>query len=322
MPTQTKSNKSQAIPEEIVVLSHDYDGCFDIHHDGWVQTAIKNYEKYIRRKLTRSETDAIRMDYSLLVANYRMQHRAFLKEATEGATKVKIYVGSDRQSYRLDKLNDNHNSNGSVFKEIPAFCASQNIAEKNDHWSFEPLLMADPKDPDPSSGKYARQTGKAYALIQSGVSQDKQLNTSHADMSMFHSKMTGRMQSSKYPMLLTQMWHAHRQNPHAKIKMYFVDDRKDLMRDLKKRLKASDIPPNIELSLTIFDYSAYKNQAKFETHTISKEALAAKEATMEAPKPAQTESSSWSFGNFLFGFGKSDAADAAPETATKPTSNF
>ena len=52
-----------------------------------------------------------------------------------------MYVGSNRQSYRLDKWNEHNNKNGSVFPALEALCQTRTTVGRP--WTFEPFLLAD-----------------------------------------------------------------------------------------------------------------------------------------------------------------------------------
>ena len=133
--------------------------------------------------------------------------------------------------------------------------------EKSDRWEFEPLLMADPK----VKGKtHARHSGVAFLKIATKAPRRSQLNLDPKEQIPYINGK-GKKVFSKRPMLLAQMWDAYYKNPKSEIDMIFKDDRADLIEDIIKNLKPTDMPPNVSLELVEFDYTAAPKKM-FKTH--------------------------------------------------------
>ena len=101
-------NGANIMPKKITVISQDYDNCFAIMtQEGF------NAEFYGRNKATwESEFIAKGVDIVARTESTREQYNAYLTAITRDANAVRVYVGSDRQSDDLDKLNAAKNGNG------------------------------------------------------------------------------------------------------------------------------------------------------------------------------------------------------------------
>ena len=231
------------MPKKITVISQDYDNCFAIMtQEGF------NAEFYGRNKATwESEFIAKGVDIVARTESTREQYNAYLTAITRDANAVRVYVGSDRQSDDLDKLNAAKNGNGSVFPALETLCREKSTVEQP--WQFEPLLLADPLIP--GAEPYLRARGEAYRRI--SESREPQLRVTERPTMFTNNE--GRLAASKRSMLLNQMWDAYRQNPDADaLDFHFIDDREDLINDILTRLNPADMPPNMTLKVSKFDY--------------------------------------------------------------------
>ena len=213
-----------------VILIQDYDGCYSIagpmglHFElNGVNAVIYNDPQYaLFKELVKKIPDI---------------YRDYLSTITEDADAVSVYVGSDRQSKRLDDLNEARNKNGSVFMALKALCIERHSAACS--WTFEPYLLADGDQP----------RGTALAKIESGVGP-------HPHEPYF-GKVTETGRQSKIPMLTLQMADAYREYPGEELVFHFVDDREDLIDDILKHLDPAAIPPGMTLKISRFDFIAF-----------------------------------------------------------------
>lgn len=236
------------MPEQkIVIISHDYDGCFSIMtNEGLKVELSRTKEEYWQKWIEWVRRHEGEVNVEKRFKLIRKQHHAFLDKITKDATEVRVYVGSDRQSYEIDQHNLKKNNNGSVFSALEGLCARRSTSEQP--WVFEPLLLADPK-----IGGYApflRRRGEAYKQIK---------EHSGTYLRVVEEKITfeddkGRIQNSKRPLLLNQMWDAYRQNPDTPLEFHFIDDRKDLIYDILENLQPKDLPPKMTLVVSKFNY--------------------------------------------------------------------
>ena len=122
------------MPKKRVVISQDYDGCYSIVASGGVDAELKgtNQKFYLDPK------------YQSLVTRLRQlpdTYKHYLTDITAKAHAVSVYVGSDRQSFRLDQHNASKNRNGSVFPALRELCYTRTTITCP--WTFEPFLLAD-----------------------------------------------------------------------------------------------------------------------------------------------------------------------------------
>jgi hypothetical protein len=228
--------------KKVVILSHDYDGCFSImtKQGQYAELNGRNREAWYTW-----EKNGKNIEQEFEMA--RKAHFEFLKNITKNAGEVRVYVGSDRQSYALDQLNqDNNNNNGSVFSALDNLCKTMNTPKQG--WIFETLLLADRKL---GGNPFHRMRGEAYQRIitQAG----EQLDVTDPVTEFTNQK--GEVKSSKRPLLLCQMWDAYRQNPNAtQLEFHFIDDRDDLIQDILEHLDPNLMPPTMTLVVSKFDY--------------------------------------------------------------------
>lgn len=210
-----------------VIISQDYDGCYCIVAPGGVDAELQGANKlFFSQPKNKPLAD--------LLLKIPTLYEAYLSQITANAHAVSVYDGSDRQSHRLDKLNVEHNRNGSVFPALQGLCEKNTTSERP--WTFEPLLMADAGYP------------RGEAL--------RRMKTGGVDLEIprYTQFVSGTKRPSKIPMLVAQMKDAYHQYPDDDIEFHFIDDRSDLIEDIEKNLKLEDIPPNTTLVLSKFDY--------------------------------------------------------------------
>lgn len=112
---------------DVVIFSLDYDGCSDI--------LFKEYQRYYDYY---QADPANRPEYREAAMLFLLQQKfvEFLKEKAKDAKEVEGYIGSNRQSPALDRLNAKMNDNGLAFINLPQFYQSNG-------WTFRSLLLAD-----------------------------------------------------------------------------------------------------------------------------------------------------------------------------------
>lgn len=224
--------------KKVTIISIDYDGCFSILTPEGVEITINgnNKEQWEQSGLNIVER----------IKETQQQFNVFLSTITKAATAVKVYVGSDRQSYVTDTKNLNRNHNGSVFPALEHLCKVRST--KSQPWTFEPLLMADPALE--GKGPFFRKRGAAYELIQKSHSNQLVIT----DPPVIFINPEGRPVQSKIPMLLNQMWDAYRQNPKdTQLEFNFIDDRVDIINDILQNLNPDEMPPKMSLAVSKFD---------------------------------------------------------------------
>lgn len=234
------------MPKKICVISQDYDGCYSIlTQEGLL--AEKKLNKFYWDNLGPKATD----EY---FASVHKRYHDYLDAISKDASSVHVYVGSARQSARLDSIGNHINGqNGSVFLALEGLCRDKNTKEQP--WIFEPLLLADPIIPgDPCN---RRQRGEAYKRIllsRSGVKDVVHLDIPKEYISE-HKKYSEHIIDTKIPMILGQIWDVYYQNPDVtEIEFYFLDDRLDLINNALKHISGNILPPNVTLICTQFSY--------------------------------------------------------------------
>lgn len=112
---------------KVVIFSLDYDGCSDILFKEYKAC----YDYY-------QADPANRPEYREAAMLFLLQEKLaeFLKEKAKEAKEVEGYIGSNRQSPALDKLNASNNQNGLAFTNLRQFY-------ENNGWTFRSLLLAD-----------------------------------------------------------------------------------------------------------------------------------------------------------------------------------
>ena len=227
------------MPNKVTIISQDYDNCYSIMtSDGFLAEFNGRNRNYWAKKA---------VDKMALTAKTREKYNAYLTVITRDATRVQVYDGSDRQSYLSDQVNIAHNGNGSVFPALEGLCRDRNTPRQP--WLFEHLLMADPLVS--GTEPFLRERGMAYQRILAG--HPEQLSPS--DKPTVFINKDGRQVVSKRPMLLNQLWDAYRQNSDAtELEFHFIDDKQDLIDDVLGSLNPLDMPPNVTLIVSKFDY--------------------------------------------------------------------
>ena len=225
-----------------IIISQDYDGCYCIMTDaGFAAERDQINASYWRPFIAGGG------DYAAQIKPIRDRYNAFLNDITVDAESVHVYVGSDRQSKDLDDLNADNNHNGSVFPALENLCRERTTLAKP--WKFEPLLLADPLIT--GTEPYKRKRGEAYQHI----TKREEPQLSNSEPRVYFRDAAGKLKTSKRPLLLNQMWDAYRQNPEAtELEFHFIDDRQDLIDDVLERLDPSEMPPNMTLVVSKFDY--------------------------------------------------------------------
>lgn len=228
--------------KKITIISQDYDGCFAIMTAEGLEGELNGVNKGSWDASQQEGNDNIKM-----IMASRKRYADFLTKITKDSAEVKVYVGSDRQSFSLDQLNKNIHQNGSVFTALERLCDERNTLTQP--WVLEPLLLSDPYI---LGGKqYKRNRGFSYQNIKNPTTKfhevmEPLLQFKHPD---------GSLKNSKRPLLLSQMWDAYRQNAEAsEIVFNFIDDRLDLIQDVLNNLTPSDIPPKMTLVVSRYDY--------------------------------------------------------------------
>ena len=229
------------MPKKITVISQDYDGCYSIMTPIGSDIELNGQNKAVWEKLRAQgfeDLDKISLTKKI--------YGELLDNITKDADEVRVYVGSDRQSHALDQANINVNKNGSVFPALIDLCSTRGSLKQP--WQFEPLLLADPRDL--TKGPYGRRRGEAYQRI---------INTHLLQLDVTEKTTyfydNGKAKCSKVPLILNQMWDAYRQNPDAtELAFHFIDDRQDLLNDILTKIDPDEIPPNMTLIVSKFDY--------------------------------------------------------------------
>lgn len=232
------------MPKKVTVISQDYDGCYSIMTpDGF------NSEFYVKNKGYWEKSRIKKgVDFVVVANQIRDQYNAFLTDITENAAEVRVYVGSDRQSYLADDHNARINQNGSVFPALETLCRLRNRPDQP--WLFEPLLLADPAIE--GSAPFLRDRGAAYERIRESLGRPHLI---FLETELLFKSASGKMIKSKRPLLLNQMWDAYRQNLEAtELEFHFIDDRQDLIDDILGQLSPGDLPPKMTLIVSKFDY--------------------------------------------------------------------
>lgn len=225
------------MPRTRVVISQDYDGCYSI------VTPIG-----LNAELTQSHNIEFYSNpiYAHIVQSLSEMsdvYGAYLTEITQKADAVSVYVGSDRQSFILDKLNRDKHSNGSVFSALQELCEARSTVERP--WTFEPFLLSDGEKRGSALEKMSSIPGESDLEFN-----QRQLVTPKP--TRFIDKE--RRKPSKIPLLIAQMQDARREYPDDEIEFHFVDDRQDLLKDIQDNLELTDIPSRLTLHISKFDY--------------------------------------------------------------------
>lgn len=224
-----------------VIISHDYDGCFSIMTEEGLKGELNGANKACWEQFEKQEVNVAEMFRSIIA-----QHNDFLDEITKNASEVRVYVGSDRQSYNVDQHNLKIHNNGSVFPALENLCQRRSTSEQP--WIFEHLLLADPEIKE--GGPFLRMRGEAYKSIKEKAKEHLEVVVERITFKNHRGKLT----NSKRPLLLNQMWDAHRQNPNAQLEFHFIDDRNDLIEDILKNLKPENLPPKMTLVVSKFNF--------------------------------------------------------------------
>jgi len=113
-----------------IYISADYDGCFDIFFKEPLEWLKRKYPDVTDQRITSAQKELL----------------DFLNLITQSARKVGLYVGSVRQSHRIDGI---VSERGLCLVNFPKFCEEKSKEEKSKNdkpWIFHPLLFADVKD--------------------------------------------------------------------------------------------------------------------------------------------------------------------------------
>src|SRR6476620_9735075 len=101
---------------KVTIYSLDYDGCGDILF-----------------------SDLLNGQEIQPLLEVKKRFSDYLDSKAADADSVEVYVGSNRQSYGLNKFNTEHNKNGSCFLNYQRLCNDKK-------WTFRTLLLADNED--------------------------------------------------------------------------------------------------------------------------------------------------------------------------------
>ncbi|MFI4919153.1 MAG: hypothetical protein ACHP65_06330 [Legionellales bacterium] len=197
----------QAPRKPILVLSLDYDGCTDI----------------LFPELSKQETPP---EVHQKVSNLTEKFHAFVDaKALEADANVMVYVGSNRQSQQINKLNAKK-GNGCCFTNLQTLC-------KDKGWYFNPLLMAD--------------------------IQNKQVPGS----AILDASLTCNIEENKICLIETQLADIAMKYPEAQVNYYFFDDDppgKNIFLSLREHYleygNINKVPNNICLHLVQLDWYA------------------------------------------------------------------
>jgi hypothetical protein len=262
---------------KITAISQDYDGCFSLIPEGNIEIFVEQYKATLsrhylthRRRFAqkddpdleiKQQIEKVCSDMTEIFRQSRSQFLAYINESvTADAELVRMYVGSDRQSYQADKTNDEANHNGSVYQALKQFCEQQNKITPKD-WQLEPLLAADRYDARSGSNR-SKLRGRALKLMENP--QAPQLDYDAMEVSPSFIDMDKKPRASKWPLLLNQMWDLYRENPGHELEFHFIDDRDDVLLDVEAQLKANiaELPPGMVVKLSKFDYVSIYNKCE------------------------------------------------------------
>lgn len=260
------------------VISQDYDGCYSITTPVGLKAELDGSNRAAYSNPSNSNcVDSLN--------NMRTYYHDYLTEITLSADAVSVYVGSDRQSVELDRLNAEIHKNGSVFFALMELCHTRSTDKQP--WTFEPFLLSDGKE-------------RGAALMAMRPIHGE----SELDFNARQLPAPIKTKSSKIPLLIAQMQDARREYPEDEIAFYFVDDRQDLLDDILRHLKPEDIPPGLTLHISKFDYIGVI------TNQPGSHELVATLSRQTAPHLSQQ--------GFFSNSTESSAAAAAPAAATAP----
>ncbi len=228
-----------------VIISQDYDGCFDACTEAGVEAQIRRVNpRYFRNNRVKQRQ----------IKGLRLGYLGFLQQLVKGADSVSVYVGSDRQSYFVDRDNMiNNKDNGSVFTALDELCRNPPKSSLQQKWTFEPLLMADP----------IGQRGKALERIFADLPEDEQLDVgpTNWDHAFLRSTAPGRrgLYPSKIHMLYRQMWDAYNLygEQDDELEFVFIDDNAEVLDNIIDVLDPSQIPPGMTVRIFRFDNMDY-----------------------------------------------------------------
>ena len=228
-----------------VILSLDYDGCsWVLTPEGLYSEAARTNNKFFFDETDKGSAYERRVQLGIAVDKYNR----YLTEITTGAANVSVYVGSDRQSKNTDDHNSLNNKNGSVFPAMREICRNRTDFNPSCEWKFEPYLIADGYNPkDEKSDIKLR--GSALGKIE-----DKKFTGKHPAAPVSTVFMEGTGKPSKAPMIINQMWDAYKQYPRDELEFHFIDDREDIIEDVLKKIKPSDLPPGMTLKVSRSSY--------------------------------------------------------------------
>jgi len=223
-----------------VYFSFDYDGCsailFKEIFESVKQDIIKDQRLSDFQRLVQFDKVFTKME------NAKECFEGFIKDRSKDATKVRLYVGSNRQSHGLDKANQDLNNNGSCFKNFAKYVEDKNAENKgseSDKWIFCPLLLADRYDE--YGGTRKEKVGTAMNLKPELDCEFDALKVKTIKMQIDHiAKM-----AKKYP-----------DDQHE---FYFLDDDyKDvILKALYHNFVDGDFPKNISIHLVKYDWHGY-----------------------------------------------------------------
>lgn len=259
---------------KITAISQDYDGCFSLIPEGNIEIFVEQYKTVLSRHyetkrswfaqkgdpdlLIKQQIEKVCSDMTETFRQSRSQFLAYINESvTADAELVRMYVGSDRQSYQADKENDEANHNGSVYRALIEFCEQQNKITPKD-WQLEPLLAADRYDARSGINRDELR-GRALRLME--TPQAPQLGYDAMKVGPSFIDMDKKKRASKWPVLLNQMWDLYRENPGHELEFHFIDDRDDVLLDIETHLKTNiaELPPGMVVKLSKFDYVSIYN---------------------------------------------------------------
>lgn len=205
--------------QTIVIYSLDYDGCSNIL-----------FEETLLKYDTLDSNEYLRVKDKL---------NDFFETNKEISENVEVYVGSKRQSCRLDQINAQAHKTGSCFVNLQMLCEQK-------EWVFRPLLLAD-----------------IYNQMPPGSA----INNDQLDCTDYDRKKTDLL---KY-----QLMDAEKNHPDKKVHFFFLDDdcENKILPELKNYLnkKSKKLSSNIHVHLVKFywlDEVRKKNKTLIETFYI------------------------------------------------------
>lgn len=219
--------------KNITILSLDYDGCGDLLFEGALEHGCFKHR-----------CDILHAEYLLkfnhVLQGARQALNNVLSHETTGADVVELCVGSTRQTRSLDRLNHSRNNNGLCFENYA------DLAEKN-KWHFNRMLFADFVDASGELRDPPLEPGQSMGVLNKDIFGKYKYSP---DAFSDNIQAFG-MDEHKTVLLSLQIKAILKKYPNDNIKFVFIDDRMDILDQLKTyfSLDSEDKLGHIQLKL-------------------------------------------------------------------------